>query len=119
MSHQLLAPKDIPDTEYSVYVYHYPNDIEDGHTDWEMVLACDCVQAAINQAQSLHDSDNFKKIEVKKKHFHPRYNRIVDETYKVFQNKKRPSRRSSVMALLGLSCFAGFGLLAFPFFGSF
>jgi len=109
----------IPETEYSVYVYHYADDIEDGYTDWEMKAATLDVQEAVDQAQSLYNTREFKKVEVKKKYFDAKFGRVIDATHKVFQNKRRASRRSSVMALLGLSCFVGIGLIAVPFIGRF
>lgn len=118
-AHVALTPTGAYETEYSVYVYHYADDIEDGYTDWEMKSATYDEKDAMDQAQSLYNSREFKKVEVKKKYFDEKFGRMIDATYKVFQHKRRASRRSSVMALLGLSCFVGFGLLAYPFIGNF
>ena len=107
------------DDEYSIYVYHYPEDIEDGHTDWERKAVTHCIQDAINQGQILFDSKSFKKVEIKKKYYDARYDRVIDATYKVFQDKKRVSRRSGVWSLFALSCFAGFGIIVLPFITAF
>ncbi len=115
MKQSSSASAGIPETEFSIYVYHYPEDIEDGHTDWEKVAVTDCIQEAANKAQSLYDSRDFKKVEIKKKYFDLKYQRVVDATYKVLQDKKRVSRRSGVMALFGFSCFAGLTVIALPF----
>jgi len=119
MSQQSLASGGSAAAEYSVYVYLYPQDIENGHTDWEMKMTTDCIQDAVNQAQTFHDSHSYKKVEIKKKYFDAKYERIIDATYKIFQEKKRVSRSARVLALLGLSGFASVGLLAIPFIGQF
>ena len=113
------APAGIPETEFSIYVYHYPEDIEDKHTDWEMMAVTTCIQEAVNTAQSLYDTNDFKKVEIKKKYFDAKYQRVIDATYKVFQKKRRVSRRSRVMALFGVSCFAGLTVIALPFIPGF
>ena len=109
----------LPEIEFSVYVYHYPEDIEPRHTDWEKVAVTTCIQEAVNQAQALFDTKEYKKVEIKKKYFDQRYSRVIDATYKVFQNKKRASHRSGIMALFGLSCIVGLGVVALPFIGNF
>ena len=113
------ASAGIPDTEYSIYVYHYPEDIEDRCTDWEKIAVTGCVQEAANKAQTLFDSHDFRKVEIKKKYFDTKYRRVIDATYKVLQDKKRVSRRSGIMALFGFSCFAGIGVIALPFIAVF
>jgi len=115
----MLSSASMPETEYSVYVYLYPEDIESGYTDWEMRAVTGSIDDAVQQAQALFDTRDFKKVEVKKKYFDIKYSRVVDATFKVFQDKRRASRRSSVMALLGLSCFVCLGLILVPFIGGF
>lgn len=109
----------IPEAEFSVYVYHYPEDIEMGHVDWKKESVSNCIQEAANQAQELFDTNNFKKVEIKKKYFDEKYGRMIDATYKVLQDKKPVSRRSGVLALFGFSCIAGFSVIALPFIGTF
>lgn len=117
MSGQAIASQSIPEAEYSVYVYLFPEDIGSGHTDWEMRQVTGNINDAVTEAQKLFNTRNFKKVEVKKKYFDTRYSRVVDATCKVFQERKRASRRFSVMFLLGLSCLVCMGLLAIPLFG--
>ena len=120
MKQSTPASAGISETEFSIYVYHYPEDIEARHTDWEKVAVTNCIQEAVNKAQSLYDSREFKKVEIKKKYFDPKYQRVIDATYKVLQDrKKRVSRRSGIMALFGFSCFAGLTVIALPFIGLF
>jgi len=113
------ASSNIATPEFSIYVYHYPEDIEDGHTDWEKIADTLCVQDAVNQAQKLYDSREYKKIEIKKKFFDGKYGRVVDATYKVLQDKKSVSRRSGIFSLFGFSCIAGLAVIALPFIGLF
>lgn len=120
MKQSSSASAGILETEFSIYVYHYPEDIEDRHADWEKVAVTDCIQEAANKAQSLYDSHNFKKVEIKKKYFDSKYQRVVDATYKVLQDKKkRASHRSGIMALFGFSCFSGLTVIALPFIAGF
>lgn len=109
----------ISEPEYSIYVYHYACDIEEGYTDWEKIGVTSCIQDAVNQAQNLFDTSDFKKVEIKKKFYDTKYQRVVDATYKVFQDKKRVSRRSGIFTLFGISCIAGLSVIALPFIGSF
>lgn len=109
----------VSEIEFSVYVYHYPEDIEDKHTDWEKMAVTGDLADATDKAEILYNSREFKKVEIKKKYYDARYQRIMDKTHKVFQDKKRMSRRSGIMALFGFSCFAGLAVVALPFIGTF
>ncbi|MFK7839411.1 MAG: hypothetical protein AB8B83_03695 [Bdellovibrionales bacterium] len=119
MNQDVLASRIISETEYSIYVYLYPEDIENGHSDWEMKSVTTDVNDALHEAQSLFNSSHYKKVEVKRKYFDPKYNRLIDATFKVFQKHKRQSRRAKVLALLGLSSLACLGLVVVPFIGTF
>ncbi len=105
--------------EFSIYVYHHEFNIEDGFTDWERVSKTTCLQDAFHQAQLLFDSDDFKKVEIKKKYFDPKYQRLIDTPCKVYQDRQKISRRSKIIALFSFSCICGLGVVALPFLAGF
>ncbi len=90
--------------EYSVYVYHYPDDIEDGHSDWEKKQVTRSKIRAMSVARKLHDSASFRKVEVKRKAFENRYDCMIDRTFKVYQSP-RPEQYGSVGLLSGVKRF--------------
>ncbi len=74
--------------EYSVYVYHYPDDLDAGQSDWEKKNVTRNKIRALSVAKKLHVSAAYKRVEVKRKSFETRYERMIDRTYKVYESGK-------------------------------
>ena len=70
--------------EYSVYVYHYPDDIEHGQSDWEKKRVTRNKVRAMSVAKKYHDSAEYKKVEIKRKSYDSRYERVIDRTFHVY-----------------------------------
>lgn len=115
MAQSALTSLSVPEAEYSVYVYRYADDIEEGRTDWEMKVMTQDLSHAMEQAQVMHDSRDYKKIEVKKRYFDHKYQCVLDVTYKVLQDKRRVGSRAGVLALLGISGITGITVFVLPF----
>jgi hypothetical protein len=95
-AHPFLHP------EYSVYIYHLPENHLDGQSDWERRSVFADSAAAMNEAYRLFKSQNFKKVEVKQRQHNPYTRSVKARTVKVFDpqsNKKA--------ALHWLAAFAG------------
>ena len=105
--------------QYSIYVYYYPQDMKDRCTDWERVDVTGCLKKASDEADRLFQSGEYRKVEIKKRSFHLRYQCTTDEVCKAFYSKKRLSHRSKIMALFGFSCFVGIGVVSLPFLSGF
>lgn len=61
----------------------------------------DNMEKAMSDAQSLHDSREYIKVEVKKKYFDQKNNRTVDMTLKVLEGNVK--REMGVMTILAIS----------------
>ncbi|MBL4803649.1 MAG: hypothetical protein JKY71_02195 [Alphaproteobacteria bacterium] len=90
---QAFAKADIQATdtqgpEYSVYIYHRPENQHEGQNDWEMRSTTYDLNAAINEAVSLHESEGYRKVEIKKRLFDPETSAVKDQVLKVFMHEK-------------------------------
>lgn len=77
-----------PKPEYSIYVYRYPDDVEAGQSDWEKKNVTRNKIRALSVAKKLHGSAAYKRVEVKRKSFETRYERMIDRTFKVYEAGK-------------------------------
>ncbi len=78
-------------SRYSVYVYHHPESLEAGKADWEQKAIYGNVQQALRYAQRLHQSHHYKKIEIKKRVFEPKYDCYIDKTMRVLSDEYNKS----------------------------
>ena len=81
-------PTDTANPEYSVYIYHRPENQHEGQNDWEMRSTTLDLNAAINEAVSLHESEGYRKVEIKKRLFDPETSTVSDQVLKVFMHEK-------------------------------
>lgn len=86
-------------TQYSVYVYHYPEDIEDNQTDWEMKRVTHSQVRAIKLAQKYHDTAAYKRVEIKKKYFDDKYACTIDKTMKILEPEQPRSLGQRILKL--------------------
>ena len=73
--------------EYSVYVFHRPDDVQKGQSDWEKKRVTRSKYKAMRLAEKLHGSDSYSKVEIKKKAFDARYAKIIDRTLKIYSSQ--------------------------------
>lgn len=70
--------------EYTVYIYHRPENQHEGQNDWEMRTITPDLNAALDEAESLHQSRSYRKVEVKQRIVDPKTESVRDYTLKVF-----------------------------------
>ena len=73
--------------EYSVYVYRFPDEVLHGHSDWEKKRVTHDKMRALNFARKYFESDSYRMVEVKRKAYDDRYDRIIDRTFRVFTSE--------------------------------
>lgn len=74
-------------TEYIIYAYQDFQKNRIGHNKWEVVSVVPEQGEAIQTAERLYASNDYKKIEIKKKSFDERSKRYIASTFKIFENK--------------------------------
>lgn len=99
--------------EYSVYIHHGNDNIEKPRK-WERASKTKDKDLALEQAQMLHLSDRYAKVEVKKIFFCHTKKKRVGETFKTYDKSDVPEQNITLQglalaAMLGL--FFGFALL--------
>lgn len=75
-----------PSVEYSVYIFHRPfhNDNND-HITWEKRHTTWSMRVAQRQAEKLFRTNAYDRVEIKKKFFDPKVQRIIDKTMKIYE----------------------------------
>ena len=70
--------------EYSVYIYHRPENQHEGQNDWEMRTITPDLNMALDEAETLYQSQSYRKVEVKQRIVDPKTSQIRDLTLKIF-----------------------------------
>ena len=100
--------------EYTIYVFRHPADQDEGEVDWELIKTSDDMDATIKEAEDLHKSNKYQKVEVKKKFVDPKKGRTIDMTLKAFDNKpKKPIPLALIIVFAVVCGAAAFGLTFF------
>ena len=73
--------------EYTIYAYNKYCEHTIGHNKWQYLSSSDNVDVALEQAKKLYESQEFEKIEVKKKAFDKKKQQNMVSTYRVFDHK--------------------------------
>ena len=84
--------------EYSVYVFHHPLPQRDSVRAWERKGQTANRDEALQQAEGLHQSRAYHSIEVKKKFFDMRRQRIVNRTVKIYHNGASALQPAAIIA---------------------
>lgn len=100
--------------EYTIYTFDMPKTRQKGDNSWKKHASLDDMTKAISEAETLHNSQKFQKIEVKKKFFDQKKNRTVDMTLKVYES--RPKKNYTVLFLILLAVLGTGGAFAASFF---
>ena len=88
MAHAFAKASPYAQPEYSVYIYHRPENQHEGQNDWEMRTITPDLNAALDEAQSLYQSQSYRKVEVKQRIIDPKTAHTRDLTLKVFTGDK-------------------------------
>lgn len=99
--------------EYSIYTYDMPRPGQKGESKWQKHVTLDDMIKAMVEAQNLYDSEKFQKIEVKKKFFDQKKNRVVDMTLKVYERDLKKDHSTMIAIIFALIC--GIGAFAASF----
>ena len=100
--------------EYTIYTFDMPSPKQKGQNSWKKHSSGDDMGKAMNEAETLHQSRKYQKIEVKKKFFDQKKNRVVDMTLKSFESK--PKKDFTTLFLILLAIFGTGGAFALSFF---
>lgn len=92
--------RDAAQIEYNIYTFDMPNGKKKGDAKWKLTKTLNDMNAAMKEAENLHQSKKFHKVEVKQKFFDEKKNRTVDMTLKSFEQKP-PSNLGLYIALVG------------------
>ena len=90
--------------EYTIYTFDMPTPKQKGDNSWKKHATLEDMGKAMNEAENLHQTQKFQKIEVKKKFFDQKKNRVVDMTLKVFESSPKKDRTflfAVIAAILG------------------
>ncbi|PZQ44424.1 MAG: hypothetical protein DI551_10165 [Micavibrio aeruginosavorus] len=93
--------------EYTIYTFDMPAPKQKGSNSWKKHATLDDMMRAINEAETLHQSQKFQKIEVKKKFFDQKKNRTVDMTLKTFESSPKKDYSTILFVIGGLVCALG------------
>jgi len=100
--------------EYTIYTFDMPKPKQKGDNSWKKHTTTDDMSKAMAEAESLHGTQKFQKIEVKKKFFDQKKNRVVDMTLKTFEAK--PKKDMTLVLVCLLAVLGGGGAFAASFF---
>lgn len=100
--------------EYTIYTFDMPTPKQKGDNSWQKHSTLDDMAKAMSEAETLHQTQKYQKVEVKKKFFDQKKNRTVDMTLKVFENKVKKDYTILVVVIAALLC--GGGAFAASFF---
>jgi hypothetical protein len=95
MAHALVKARPASQPEYTVYIYHHPENQIEGQGDWEMRSVNYDLRTAISEADRLFKSRNFKKVEIKQRIRDPRTRSVTDQTLKIFEPGQHAARWST------------------------
>jgi hypothetical protein len=95
--------------EYAIYTFDLKKPNQKADMFWRRHIILSNAEEAISQAQALSQSHKFEKVEVKKKFFDPKQNRMVNVTMKVFQTRSNPL---TIWMIAGASCLCVLSLLS-------
>jgi len=74
-------------SEYSVYIYHHPQNQCEGQNDWEMRTSTSDLNTALDEAEALYRSNSFRKVEVKQRVVNSKTRQVKDYTLKIFSGR--------------------------------
>lgn len=100
--------------EYTIYTFDMPKQKQKGDNSWKKHVTTDDMGKAMSEAENLNQSGKFQKVEVKKKFFDQKKNRVVDMTLKTFESK--PKKDRTILFAMIFAVLAGAGAFIASFF---
>lgn len=100
--------------EYTIYTFDMPAPKQKSDNSWKKHSSLTDMGKAMEEAEQLLATQKFQKIEVKKKFFDAKKNRVVDMTLKVFETN--PKKDFSILIAIGAAIIGGLAAFAATFF---
>lgn len=95
-----LLPSLSSTIEYTIYAYSFFEDEKLGCNRWKrMTTSLDSTKAML-YAEGLYKSQQYQKIEIKKKSYHEKKGRYTSSTFRVYENKLSRNYIKYIAALL-------------------
>ncbi len=88
--------------EYTIYTFDMPAPKQKGQNSWKKHVTMDDMSKAMVEAENLHQTQKYQKVEVKKKFFDQKKNRTVDMTLKIFESEPKKDYSTILLVLLGI-----------------
>lgn len=95
--------------EYTIYVYDHFYEDGVGQNRWKRVSSSYDPAESVNKAQKLFSSQQYQKIEIKKKFFDDRKGQNVAKTFRVFERTQKQNSYLTLVAVF-LLAFSSAGL---------
>lgn len=117
MARPLLKPESAADsaTAYDVYIYHRPANTNEEIQDWERKTTTADVRRALLKARSLHKSERYNRVEVKKRTFDSKTRSVKASTLRVYEHRwpRQTLWRALLFALIGVCSLVSVGVVYF------
>ncbi len=88
--------------EYTIYTFDMPTPKQKGQNSWKKHSTSMDMGKVMVEAENLHQTQKFQKVEVKKKFFDQKKNRTVDMTLKIFETAPKKDFTTILLILLGI-----------------
>lgn len=98
-----------PLTHIEYNIYSYSND-DNPRACWQKCGSAARADSAIDHAETLFNSGQFRKVEVKQKYFDLKSGRNIDETWRVFEKGHRTSPSDWIMGFALASAMIAFAI---------
>lgn len=95
---------------YTVYTHDWPRDGKSS-SSWEQKSSTTDMDKALKEAEGLHASGKYQKVEVKKKYVEEKTGRAIDITLRSFEGKAKMQIGAGMIAVFAVICgVAAFGI---------
>ncbi len=103
----------INNIQYDVYIYHRPANRNDIIPGWERKTSTQNIRRARLKAKSLYETDQYEKVEIKRRVFNEGAARSFSSTFKTYENTGyRKILRALLITMLGaLGAIASLGVM--------
>jgi hypothetical protein len=99
-----MAEAQSPQIEYTIYTFDMPVPKQKSQNSWKKHSTIDDMAKAMKEAEQLLSTSKYQKVEVKKKFFDQKKNRVVDMTLKTFETTRKKDRSLVLAVIFALIC---------------
>jgi len=98
-----------PSEEYSVYIFHHPDEDHNNRHYWEKIKTTSNKYRALKNAEKLYQSHRYEKVEIKKIAFGKKNHDPVGSTLKVY--KSAPMSKAKCLLAILISSITALAIL--------